>query len=184
MRIIAGIHKNRRIDIPPSIQNLRPTSDFARQALFNILTHSDVLPWPLDEIAVADICAGSGAFGLEALSRGATHVTFIDNTGEHIKLIQAHLTKWNEKRATVVRADVTRMPASPRPHQLVFLDPPYHSNLIPKCLPQLKEKGWVETGSIIITEHDKDEATTLPPDIERIDQRRYGRAVVDILSVI
>jgi 16S rRNA (guanine966-N2)-methyltransferase len=185
MRIIAGIHKNRRIDIPPSAKNLRPTSDFARQALFNILTHSDILPCDLSEASVADLCAGSGAFGLEALSRGAAHVTFVDEAGDHIRLIQAHLTKWKEEgRHTLLRADVTRLPMSVKPHQLIFLDPPYHSGIIPKCLPQLKEKGWVDTESIIITECDKDESYTLPEGMERLDQRRYGRAVIDWLRML
>lgn len=183
MRIIAGIHKNRRIEIPPSMTQLRPTSDFARQALFNILMHSDVLNGcDMHTIAVADICAGSGAFGLEALSRGAAHVTFLDEAGEHIKRIQAHLTKWNvHGNTTLLRADATRLPASVRVHQLVFIDPPYHSGVLPKCLPQLKEKGWVEAGALVMVEHDKDEHYALPEDFVRLDQRRYGRAVIDIL---
>ncbi len=184
MRIISGIYKHRRIDVPASAAGVRPTSDFARQGMFNVLAHGGVLACPLGDAAVADLCAGSGALGLEALSRGASHVTFLDHARENLRRIETHLRAWGgAENATLLCADAQRLPQASRVHQLVFLDPPYDSSILEHCLPQLQPKGWVAPGTLIITESEADSPLTLPHGLVQVDRRRYGRAIIDLLRV-
>src|SRR6266581_7554556 len=132
LRIIGGKHRGRAIAAPGG-QATRPTASRAREALFNILVHAS---WgadgtsPLIDCRVLDAFAGSGALGLEALSRGAAHATFLDSDATAIKLIGENLRKLGETAAAkVIRADVTHPPPSLEGCDLAFLDPPYRSGL-------------------------------------------------------
>jgi len=188
IRIIGGKHRGRSIATPEGLTT-RPTSNRARESLFNILSHAS---WrsadvhggtsPLIDARVLDAFAGSGALGLEALSRGAAHATFLDSDAMAIKLIGENLRKLGEAGAAkVVRADATRPPPSREGCDLAFLDPPYRSGLAGTALVALAANGWLNPGAIATVELAATEDLAPPPGFEAIDERRYGAAKIVIL---
>jgi 16S rRNA (guanine966-N2)-methyltransferase len=184
LRIVGGRHRGRSIAAPEGLAT-RPTSSRAREALFNILIHAN---WrrdgtsPLIEARVLDAFAGSGALGLEALSRGAARVTFLDNDPHAIRLIGENLRKLKETAAArVVRADATRPPPAREPCDLIFLDPPYRSGQAPAALAALDQAGWIAPDAIVTVELAHNEDLTPPVGFEAIDERRYGAAKIAIL---
>lgn len=184
LKIVGGRHRGRTLEAPEG-QNVRPTSSRAREALFNILAHAS---WhedgtsPLVEARVLDAFAGSGALGLEALSRGAAHVTFLDNDARSIRLIGENVAKLGEVAAAkVVRGDATRPPPGREPCDLVFLDPPYRSGLAAPALAALAEAGWLAPDAIVTVELAHNEDILLPSGFEQFDERRYGAAKIVIL---
>ena len=184
LRIVGGRHRGRTIATPEGT-GTRPTSNRAREALFNILAHAS---WredgtsPLIDARVLDAFAGSGALGIEALSRGAAHATFLDNDATAIKLIGENLRKLGETAAAkVVRADATRPPPAREACDLIFLDPPYRSGLTGSALPALAAAGWLQRGAIATVELAHAEDLLAPPGFETLDERRYGAAKIVIL---
>jgi 16S rRNA (guanine966-N2)-methyltransferase len=163
----------------------RPTSNRARESLFNILAHAswrDDGTSPLVDARVLDAFAGSGALGLEALSRGAAHATFLDNDATAIKLIGENIRKLGEAgTAKVVRADASRPPTSREGCDLVFLDPPYRSDLAAPALTALAGAGWLNKGAIATVELAATEDIVIPSGFEVIDERRYGAAKIVIV---
>jgi 16S rRNA (guanine966-N2)-methyltransferase len=136
----------------------------------------------LIEARVLDAFAGSGALGLEALSRGAAHATFLDSDATAIKLIGENLRKLGETAAAkVIRADATRPPPSREGCDLAFLDPPYRSGLAAAALGALAEAGWLKPGAVATVELANSEDLITPPRFEVIDERRYGAAKIVIL---
>ena len=184
MRIIAGKHRGRAL-IAPAGRDVRPTSSRARESLFNILAHAswrDDGTSPLIDARVLDAFAGSGALGIEALSRGAAHATFLDNDATAIRLIGENLRKLGETgNAKVIRADATRPPPSREACDLVFLDPPYRSGQAAPALLALAEAGWLKPSAIATVELANTEDMLPPPSFETIDERRYGLAKIMIL---
>ena len=184
LKIVGGKHRGRMLEAPEG-HDVRPTASRAREALFNIVAHAN---WhgdgtsPLVEARVLDAFAGSGALGLEALSRGAAHATFLDNDARSIKLIGENLRKLGETAvAKVVRADATRPPPGREPCDLVFLDPPYRSAQAAPALAALAEAGWLRPGAIATVELAHNEDLIPPKGFEAIDERRYGAAKIVIL---
>ncbi len=184
LRIVGGRHRGRTIAAPEG-QATRPTSSRARESLFNILAHA---PWradgtsPLVEARVLDAFAGTGALGIEALSRGAAHATFLDSDGAVVKLIGDNLRKLGETaNARVIRADATRPPPSREACDLVFLDPPYRSDLAAPALAALTAGGWVAPGAVVTVELAHNEDLVPPAGFTAIDERRYGAARLVIL---
>lgn len=186
MRIITGKHRGRKIEIGAEhSKTIRPTSDYAREAIFNILSHGKlgIEGSAVQEARVLDLYCGTGALGLEALSRGAAHVTFIDKSRDAIKLCRHNIIKMNEEAASqCICADASQLANCPHPFSLVFLDPPYFSKLIAPTLTRLAEHGWLSAGAIIVLEHDEKEAVALPNMYEKLTERRYGRAVIEVLK--
>lgn len=181
LRIIAGSHRGRKL-IAPEGREIRPTSARAREALFNILAHgvenADGSS-PLIDARVLDACCGTGALGLEAISRGAGFVTFLDHSPEAMKAVADNLRAMNEqKKAAMVRADVTSPPNSRQPCALVFLDPPYKSGMAAKALTALQLKGWIAPGALVSIELAATEDVALPQGFAAIDERRYGAAKI------
>ena len=184
LKIVGGKHRGRALEAPEGT-NVRPTSSRAREALFNILAHAS---WredgtsPLLEARVLDAFAGSGALGLEALSRGAAHATFLDNDATSIRLIGENLRKLGEvKSAKVVRGDATRPPPAREACDLVFLDPPYRSGHAAAALSALADAGWLAPGAVVTVELAHNEDIIPPHGFEAIDERRYGAAKIVIL---
>lgn len=184
LRIVGGKHRGRAIATPEG-QATRPTSSRAREALFNILAHAN---WrddgtsPLVEARVLDAFAGSGALGIEALSRGAAHATFLDNDAAAVRIIGDNLRKMGEAaQAKVVRADATRPPPAREGCDLAFLDPPYRSGLAAPALAALAEAGWLAAGAVATVELASTEDLALPAGFEAVDERRYGAAKIAIL---
>jgi len=185
LKIVGGKHRGRMLATPEGLAT-RPTANRAREALFNILMHAN---WrddgtsPLVDARVLDAFAGSGALGLEALSRGAAHATFLDIDATAIRLIGENLRKLGETAAAkVVRADVMRPPPAREGCDLVFLDPPYRSGQAAPALAALAEAGWLAPEAVVTVELAHNEDLLAPKGFEAIDERRYGAAKIVILK--
>lgn len=181
MRIVAGSLKGRAI-VTPEGQNTRPTSDRARQAIFNVLEHA---PWAegLHEARVIDLYAGSGALGFEALSRGAAFCLFVDTDDGARGAIRENMDAYGLfGRCRVHRRSATDL--GPRPGSageaftLAFLDPPYAKGLGEQTLARLLEGGWLAPGAVVVFERGSDEPEIDTPGYERLDARDYGAARV------
>ena len=184
IKIVAGKHRGRAIATPEGMTT-RPTANRARESLFNILAHAN---WtsdgtsPLFDARVLDAFAGSGALGIEALSWGAAHATFLENDPTAVRLIGDNLRKLGETAsARVIRADATRPPPGRDPCNLALLDPPYRSGLAAPALAALAEAGWLAPGAIATVELSDNEDLIAPSGFEAIDERRYGAAKIVIL---
>lgn len=173
MRITSGQYKGRRLTVPKG-KDIRPTSDKVRQALFNMMLRYDL---PMDATVIDGFC-GSGALGLEALSRGASHCTFIDkNTRPAHENITALGDNDLKPRCHFIQKDARKpgpCPASQAPANLVFLDPPYHKDLIPPTLTALAEGGWMADETLCVLEMEKAYTPALPDTYTPLDNRDYG----------
>jgi 16S rRNA (guanine966-N2)-methyltransferase len=177
LRIIAGIWRGRMIAAPAD-HEIRPTAARAREALFNRLMHS-FGDFTLAGARVVDVFAGSGALGLEALSRGAVHVTFLEQAAPALDLIKRNLaTLGAEDKATVLPADARALPRAAGPADLAFLDPPYGASLATPALASLAAQGWLRSSALVTVETQEDEALMLPTAYELLDRRAYGRAAI------
>ena len=184
MRIIAGQRRGHKFDGPKDPAT-RPTSDLVRESLFNILGSS------VEDLLVIDLFAGTGALGLEALSRGAARAVFIERNRENAALIRRNInTLHYEDRATVVVADAYRWGKSYVPVEgeavVVFLDPPYADYEVhPQRVGQLLERlvGLLPDGSTIISESSKRLEENVLPDPDAWDIRRYGGTQVAIRTL-
>ncbi len=180
MRITGGRHRGRRLTVPRGGE-LRPTSDRVRESLFNILAHGRHAK-TLTGARVLDAFAGTGALGLEALSRGASHVTFMDIDRAALAGIERTLAVLDEdERATVLRADATRPPAPGASVEIAFLDPPYGSDLAGPAMEALAAAGWLAPGALVVVELAKGEELSLSPGMELVDDRRYGNTRIMFL---
>lgn len=149
MRIIAGELRGRTL-LSPKDTAIRPTSDRAREALFNMLQHGD---HPLEGARFLDLFAGTGAIGFEAISRGASHVQAIDNDAAAVRLIQENAHRLGvASRLTAVRRDATQLGTTDRPFDIVFVDPPYGEPLAVTALRALVRGGWLVNDALIILE--------------------------------
>lgn len=182
MRIVGGRHRGRKIEGPGDTgkDTLRPTSDRARESLFNILEHGRFSADGTSLVRgarVLDAFCGTGAFALEALSRGAASATLIDNDPAAIVLVHRNLTALGEgAKARVVQADAAKALRALDAHDLVFLDPPYRSGLAVPALGVLATAGAIAPGALCIVELEHREAVSPPPRFIPLDERRYGRA--------
>ncbi len=180
MRIIAGKHSGRKLAAPAG-QTLRPSSDRLRQALFNILQHSKH-GVEIDGAIVVDAFAGTGAIGLEALSRGAGHAVFIENERTALELLRKNVALCNEsEHADILRADATDPPPARVACDLAFLDPPYGRELAPTALSALSQKGWFIDDALCIVELATTEQLVPPSGFVLLDSRTYGAAQIVIL---
>ena len=184
MRVTAGAHRGRRLAVPAG-RDVRPTSDRARQALFNILEHGgfrDGGGSPIRDAHILDAFAGSGALGLEALSRGAASATFMETAAPALGAIRQNVEACREEdKAEVLRADATRPPRARVACTVAFLDPPYHQALAAPALTALAAAGWLAEGAICCVELAVDEDFTPPKGFEMLDERRYGAARIVLL---
>ena len=172
MRIVGGKHKGRALKAPDG-RIARPTADRARESLFNILAHSDLVD--LEGAVVVDCFAGSGGLGLEALSRGAARVSFVESHPKSIEAIRANLATLKEQ-AEIVRSDATRLPKAVQACTLALLDPPYQSDLAVPALQSLAAQGWLADGALTVVEVAAKEAFAAPAGFEIQDERIYGAA--------
>ena len=132
---------------------------------------------------VLDVFAGSGALGLEALSRGARHISFIENAPDALDLLKRNADGMASKSdISVVRRDATRPGPAPRAHDLVLLDPPFHSDLAYPALAALVSEGWLSEDGVIAIELAKDEAFETPSGFDLLEDRRYGAARLIVLQ--
>ncbi|MCA0870859.1 16S rRNA (guanine(966)-N(2))-methyltransferase RsmD [Seohaeicola saemankumensis] len=181
MRIIAGRFRGRplaAVGKGDAGAHLRPTSDRVRESLFSVLTSRDAI----EGARVLDLFAGTGALGLEALSRGAAHVTFVENGRVGQGLIRQNVAKLDCGADTqLMTRDATRLGAAPdAPCDLVFLDPPYGKQMGEKALAAAQAAGWIAPGALIVWEENAPMAA--PPGFVLQEHRRYGDTHVTLLT--
>lgn len=180
MRIVAGKFRGKPLRSPSDL-SIRPTADRVREALFNILANR--LGPSLEGKRVLDLFAGTGALGLEALSRGASHVTFVETGTEARGLIRDHIDDFGVGGvAKLLRRDATALgpPGSMRPFDLVFLDPPYGQNLGERALAVLLEQGWLANEAVVVFEEAAGAEIALPVGLRLEDRRVYGAAAIHL----
>lgn len=174
MRIVGGKYRGKKLWTPEG-KDVRPTSERAREAIFNILYSK--LGGDYGELNLLDVFCGTGAFGFEALSRGFKYVTLCDiDTLPAEK--NAKLFASKKERFGILKADATRMPRARRKYDLVFMDAPYAKGLSEPALRQLVAQGWLNDGAVCIVEVRQDERWLLPEEFELLDERVYGLARV------
>jgi len=179
MRITGGTFGGRTL-VAPWDNRVRPTSDKVRQAIFNILLHNDLGAGFTPEGArVADLFAGTGALGIEALSHGAAFCLFVDDAAESRALIRENVEALALTGASKIwRRDATKLgpmgAGAGGPFELVFLDPPYRKGLIALALASLREGGWLADGAVLVAETAEDEHIPHTDEFHRLDERIYG----------
>lgn len=183
MRIVGGDLRGRPLATPRS-DSIRPTSDRTREAVFNIISHG----WPqlLDGARVLDLFAGTGALGLEALSRGAAHALFIEESAEGRGLIRDNVEAFGlQGRTRIFRRDATKLgeKGTIAPFNLVFADPPYGKGLAEQALEAALAGGWLVQDALVIVE-EKAATPFLPPQGLRIFERRdWGDSCVSFCTL-
>ena len=173
MRVVGGKLRSRPLAGPKS-NAVRPTSDRLREALFNILTHSH--GDPVTGARVLDLFAGTGALGIEAISRGAAYALFVDEGVEARALLRDNVETLGLGGVTrIFRRDATNLgPAHPiEAFSLVFLDPPYGKGLAEKALASLRDGRWLTSGALLVVEEAKAAGFAAPDGFEELDRRTY-----------
>jgi 16S rRNA (guanine966-N2)-methyltransferase len=174
VRIVAGSLRGRTL-IGPKTETIRPTSDRVRGAIFNILTHAET-GVAIDAARVLDLFAGTGALGLEALSRGAAFCLFVEKSAPARALIERNIDALGlGNRAEVRAADVMKLGPAPRAaFTLAFLDPPYGQDLAATALAVVAKGGWLAPGALAVIEERSGVAIDWPEGFEVMDVRRWG----------
>jgi 16S rRNA (guanine966-N2)-methyltransferase len=186
VRITGGAFRGRTLAAPPDAR-VRPTSDKARQAIFNILLHNDFgSGFTLEGARVADLFAGPGALGIEALSHGAAFCLFVDDSAESRGLIRTNVETLSLTGVTKIwRRDATDLgpmaAGAGGPFDLVFLDPPYRKNLIGPALASLRDGKWLSPNALAVVETAEDEILPPTDGFELAGERVYGDTRVAFL---
>ena len=185
MRIIGGARRGLKlaeVGDGDAAAHLRPTSDRVREAIFNLLINAHGNP--VAGARVLDLFAGTGALGLEALSRGAAEVTFVDDGAKALGLIKANIAKMRAEGETMVlRQDARKLGVhAGAGYGLVFLDPPYGKGLGEAGLSVALRGGWLAPGAMIVWEEGA--APAVPEGFEQVDQRKYGDTVVTLMRAL
>jgi 16S rRNA (guanine966-N2)-methyltransferase len=173
MRVVGGRLRGRTLAAPAS-RDIRPTADRLRESVFNILMHA--YGDPISGARVLDLFAGTGALGIEAISRGAAFALFVDNGAEARALLRNNVEALALGGVTkVFRRDATNLgPAHPvEPFSLVFLDPPYGKGLAETALGSLREGGWLMPGALLVVEEATAATFKAPDDFEELERRAY-----------
>ena len=173
MRIIGGRLRGRML-VAPRSQAIRPTADRLRESLFNILVHA--YDDPVTDARVLDLFAGTGALGLEAVSRGAAYALFVDDGVQARALLRDNTEQLGLGGVTrIFRRDASKLgPAHPlEPFTLAFLDPPYRKGLAEKALAAAREGGWLTSGALVVVEEAADAGFKAPEGYEELERRKY-----------
>jgi 16S rRNA (guanine966-N2)-methyltransferase len=184
MRVVGGRLRSRPIAGPKG-DGLRPTADRLREALFNILMHA--YGDPVTGARVLDLFAGTGALGIESVSRGAAFVLFVDDGVEARSLLRQNTETLGLGGTTrIFRRDATRLgPCHPlEPFTLAFLDPPYRKGLAEKALASAREGGWLVPGALVVVEEAADAGFAAPEGYEELERRAYDDTELVVLRVI
>lgn len=184
MRIVAGKFRGKAL-LSPTDESIRPTSDRAREAMFNILASR--IGVNLDGLKVLDLFAGTGALGLEALSRGASSAVFVDIGAEARGIIRDHIEAFGAGGiAKLLRRDATELgiAGTMGPFDLVFLDPPYGKGLGEKALVSLAAGNWLAKDATIVLEEGAEVTLDIPTGFEVGDRREYGAAAVHFIQQV
>jgi 16S rRNA (guanine966-N2)-methyltransferase len=183
MRIVGGRFRGRALEAPKS-QAIRPTADRLRETLFNILAHA--YGNPVEGARVLDLFAGTGALGLEALSRGAAFVLFVDDGADARALLRGNVDALGAGGTSkVYRRDATALgPVSPlEPFALAFLDPPYGKGLAERALTSAREGNWLMPNALIVVEEAAESKFAPPEGFEEIERRDYSETELIFLRL-
>lgn len=183
MRVIGGKWRGRALTAPEG-RDIRPTGDRVREAIFNIVEHGRHTKGggsPIPGAVVLDSFAGTGAMGIEALSRGAAKAYFLEKERASINVLERNLADCGGA-ATIRKADCLAPPSAPETCDLVFLDPPYGQGMAVPALTALTDASWVGDGALCVVEIGKSDAFDTPDGFEVLDERRYGAARVILLT--
>lgn len=164
----------------------RPTMDRVRESIFNMLEHSDMgnKSNVLQDAFVLDAFAGSGALGLESLSRGAQFIYFFDRSVRALATVRENIWSLGEAESTkMLKADATNPPKAPRHMDLVLLDPPFGKNLTALCLQPLLQQGWIDENTLIVAEIASKEELNLPDNFIILKEKVYGTAQVFFIQL-
>jgi 16S rRNA (guanine966-N2)-methyltransferase len=181
MRIVGGRLGGRTLASPRS-QAIRPTADRLREALFNILAHG--YGDPVSGARVLDLFAGTGALGIEAISRGAGYALFVDDGVEARALLRDNVETLGLGGATrIFRRDATNLgPVHPlEPFTLAFLDPPYGKGLAEKALASARDGGWLKPQTLVVVEEAADAGFVAPEGFEELNRRQYDETEIVLL---
>lgn len=172
MRIIGGKYRGKKLFSPQS-EGVRPTADRARESVFNILNSKIGGAW--EDYNLLELFAGTGAFALEALSRGAQSVCLIDINPDNAR---RNIALFQKERAVIKlqKADALKLPPAPRSYNLLFTDAPYTKGLTEPALKSAAQQGWLAPGCLCVIEIEKNESIDLLPAFEVVDDRCYGIA--------
>jgi len=183
MRIVGGEFRGRPLRTPRS-NDIRPTTDRAREAIFNVLLHG--YPDRLGGARVLDLFAGTGALGLEAMSRGASFCVFIEEGAEGRGLIRENVEALGlQGRTKIFRRDATRLGevGTIAPFDLVFADPPYGKELGGQAFASARNGGWLAPGALLVLEEAAAAPFSLPEGFSLADERSYGDTIMRILEL-
>lgn len=194
MKITGGKYRGKNIDAGEE-RTLRPTSSMIREVIFNLLRHGKFMkdenfihddnPSLIEDRRVIDIFCGSGALGIEALSRGAAHLTLVDQNARTLAIAKENIKGINEDANTkFIRSDSTMLPPAVHKCRLAFVDPPYQKGLATPALNSLKVNGWLEHGAIIVLEQGKQDDPKPPAGFRVLDDRVHDRTRITILQFI
>lgn len=184
MRIVGGKHRGRPLTCPTG-KTARPTLDRTRESLFNILLQGDVskglLPTGTKSLLIGqhilDVFAGTGALGLEALSRGAQKVTFIEKAPDSLAALRDNIKSLKEQQTTqVIQGDALIPPKAREACSLILMDAPYNQNLTDPTIKALDNAGWIAETALIVAECDAKETILSPSGFEEVDNRKYGKS--------
>jgi 16S rRNA (guanine966-N2)-methyltransferase len=184
MRVVAGRFRGRALQAPDDMA-IRPTSDRVRESMFNILAHG-IPDFSLDGARVIDLFAGTGALGIEAVSRGAAYCLFVEEAPDARALIRKNVEALGLTGETrIFRRDATDLgPAgNMEAYALAFLDPPYGKGLGEKALASLAEGNWLKPGAICVFEERVGTTVSISPAFECLDTRTYGDTEVRFLKL-
>ena len=181
MNILGGRYRGRRLEVPP-VSGVRPTLARVRKSVFDLLTHSSRLTGSWDETSVLDLFAGAGTLGIEALSRGAAYVTFVERDPVVAAALTHNIIAIGEgSRARILRTNALELPTAPTAAGLVFVDAPYGAGLAAPALGAAREAAWVAAGSLAVVELDSRDGFEAPSGYVIIDERRYGTTRIVLL---
>ena len=184
MRIVGGKNRGRALVSPKGLDT-RPTTDRTREALFNILAHGRDIDF--EGRTIIDVFAGSGALGLEALSRGAGQAVFIESDRAALECIAENAAHLGESgKVTLINRDAMTLGplgAAQEPAMLAFLDPPYGKGLLAPALNSLSEGSWLLAEALVVCEMKVDDEVELPADLNIIDERTYGKTKITFLTI-
>lgn len=171
LKVIGGKYRGKKL-LSSITKDIRPTKSLVREALFNILTAKY---GSFDDLRIADICCGSGAFGIESLSRGAYLVDFVDKSKDHLKIVAKNLNNI-ESKYNILNLDALSLKQAEQSYDLIFLDPPYDIEQENKIISSLLTKGWMSSKTLLIYEAPSSKKIILEDEFLLVDERKYGKS--------
>jgi 16S rRNA (guanine966-N2)-methyltransferase len=180
MRIISGKFKKQKLVLPdPKIT--RPLRDYVKESLFNLLVHSPLLQFQFEKSSILDIFSGSGSFGIECLSRGASHVTFVENNKKSFEVLKNNIQNFSIlNEGNLIFGDFLKIQLdfSLTKPNLIFLDPPFQFKLLGQIFEKLSENKKNLSDSIVMIHHEEGEKFNFSNYLDEILKKKYGRSIV------